>query len=208
MDSIILFFQILVLVYSAIIHEYMHGWAADQLGDPTAKSLGRLTLNPLPHIDIYGSLVLPILMILSGVGFVFGWAKPVPYNPDNLSNQKYGSALVALAGPAGNIFTAVVFGLLLRFLLSNPDFLPVNDMMLIFISLIAQINLVLAVFNLMPIPPLDGSKVITPFLPYAAQVWMANLEKYGMFIVLLFVIFGFSMIFPVIDFLFRIIVGV
>ena len=197
----IIIFQIIVLVFSAIIHEYMHGWMADRLGDSTAKDAGRLTLNPIPHLDLFGSILLPAMLVLSNVGFVFGWAKPVPFNPYNLSDKKYGSAKVALAGPLGNLIVALFFGLILRFI--N---LPSQELAMLF-SMIVQINLLLMVFNLVPIPPLDGSKVIMPFLPISIQENMIKLEKYGMFIVLLFIMFGFSIIIPIINFLFRIIVG-
>lgn len=197
----IIIFQIIVLVFSAIIHEYMHGWMADRLGDPTAKNLGRLTLNPIPHIDLFGSILLPAIMVFSGIGFVFGWAKPVPYNPYNLRDQKYGGAKVAIAGPMGNLITAIFFGLIIRFF-------PIQNVMLAtLLVIIVQINLVLMIFNLVPIPPLDGSKVIFPFLPHSWQIRFAEMERYGMYIVLLFVMFGFSIIIPIINFLFKLIVG-
>ncbi len=198
----IIIFQIIVLVFSAIVHEYMHGWMADRLGDPTAKDAGRLTLNPIPHLDLFGSVLLPAMLVLSNVGFVFGWAKPVPFNPYNLSDKKYGSAKVALAGPLGNLIVALFFGLILRFI--N---LPSPELAMLF-SMIVQINLLLMVFNLVPIPPLDGSKVVMPFLPINMQENMIKLEKYGMFIVLLFIMFGFSIVIPIINFLFRVIVGI
>ena len=198
----IIIFQIIVLVFSAIIHEYMHGWMADRLGDSTAKDAGRLTLNPIPHLDLFGSVLLPAMLVLSNVGFVFGWAKPVPFNPYNLSDKKYGSAKVALAGPLGNLIVALFFGLILRFI--N---LPSQELAMLF-SMIVQINLLLMVFNLVPIPPLDGSKVVMPFLPTNMQESMLKLEKYGMFIVLLFIMFGFSIVIPIINFLFRVIVGI
>src|SRR6056297_2198326 len=102
----IMIFQIIVLVFSAIIHEYMHGWMADYLGDSTAKDSGRLTLNPIPHIDPFGSILLPFILIATGAGIVFGWAKPVPYNPYNLKDPKWGPAKVAAAGPLANLITA------------------------------------------------------------------------------------------------------
>lgn len=202
MQTEIVIFQVVALVFSAIIHEYMHGWMADRLGDPTAKNAGRLSMNPLVHIDPFGSILLPALMIFSGTGFVFGWAKPVPFNPYNLSDKKYGGAKVAIAGPLGNLITALFFGLILRF------FPLANEMMTTLIMIIIQINLILMVFNLVPIPPMDGSKVIMPFLPYNLQVKYAELERYGMFLVLLFVMFGFTLILPIINFLFKLIVGV
>jgi len=202
MSGEIIIFQIIVLVFSAIIHEYMHGWMADRLGDPTAKNMGRLTLNPIPHIDLFGSILLPFVLVATGAGFVFGWAKPVPYNPYNLRDQKYGGAKVAVAGPLGNLITAIFFGLILRFF-------PIQNVILAtLLAIIVQINLVLMIFNLVPIPPLDGSKVIQPFLPYSWQVKFAEMEKYGMFVILLFVMFGFFIIVPIINFLFKLIVGI
>lgn len=198
----IIVFQIIVLIFSAIIHEYMHGWTADQLGDPTAKSEGRLTLNPLPHIDPIGSILLPFILVASNAGFVFGWAKPVPYNPYNLSDQKYGGAKVAAAGPLANLIIALFFGLLLRFApIASPYIIGL-------FQIIIFINILLMIFNLVPIPPLDGSKVVMPFLPYSWQARYAQLERFGFFLVLAFVMIGFPLIIPVIDFVFRIITGV
>lgn len=195
-------FQIIVLIFSAVIHEYMHGWMADRLGDTTAKDAGRLTLNPIPHIDFFGSILLPFILIATNAGFVFGWAKPVPFNPYNLRDKKYGSAKVALAGPLGNFITAIFFGMILRFF-------PIMSSQLIFLlQIIVFINLLLGIFNLVPIPPLDGSKVIMPFLSHKWQEQLARLEQYGMFLVLIFIIFGFSFIIPIINFLFGLIVGV
>lgn len=187
---------------SAVIHEYMHGWMADRLGDPTAKFSGRLTLNPLAHIDFWGSLVMPALLYFGTAGrFIFGYAKPVPYNPYNLRDQKYGPAKVAVAGPLANFITALFFGLILRFLpLTNP-------LLSALFQIIVWINLLLMVFNLVPLPPLDGSKVILPFLPYSWQGRFLELERYGLILVFLFVFFAFSLILPIIDYLFKLIVG-
>ena len=201
MNMQIIIFEIIVLVFSAIIHEYMHGWMAYQLGDTTAKEMGRLTLNPLPHIDPLGSILIPGILILTGTGFVFGWAKPVPFNPYNLRDQKYGPAKVAIAGPLGNLITALFFGLILRFA-------PIpNPMLGVFISIIVQINILLMVFNLVPIPPMDGSKVILPFLPRQVALKFLSLERFGMIFVLLFVMVGFPLIIPIINFLYMLIVG-
>ncbi len=201
MPTEIIIFQIVVLIFSAVIHEYMHGWMADRLGDPTAKNAGRLTLNPIPHIDLFGSILLPVLLVATGAGFVLGWAKPVPFNPYNLRDQKYGSAKVAVAGPLGNLITALFFGLILRFFpIASPQ-------LILLLQIIVFINLLLMIFNLVPIPPLDGSKVIMPFLPYQWQEKYMSIERYGMFLVILFVIFGFSFIIPIISFLFSLIVG-
>jgi Zn-dependent protease len=196
-------FSLIIILFSAIIHEYMHGWMADQQGDPTARDAGRLTLNPVAHIDIWGSILMPALVFLgTGGGLVFGYAKPVPFNPYNLRDQKYGVAKVALAGPMANLITALFFGLFLRF---APG---LNIIMASFLAAIVQINLILMIFNLLPIPPLDGSKIILPFLPYEWQMNLLKLEQFGFAFVLLFVFFGFSLIIPIINFLFRLIVGI
>jgi len=196
-------FSLIIILFSVIIHEYMHGWMADRLGDSTARDAGRLTLNPISHIDLWGSIILPLMIFIgTGGGLIFGYAKPVPFNPYNLKDQKYGSAKVAVAGPLANLITALFFGLFLRFV-------PGLSLVLVsFLAAIVQINLVLMIFNLLPIPPLDGSKVILPFLPYDWQMKFLQLERYGFILVLLFVFFGFSLIIPIISFLFRLIVGI
>ena len=155
MQGIDFVFSVAVLIFSVVIHEVSHGYAANALGDSTAKHAGRLTLNPLPHLDLFGSLVLPLITYWAG-GFIFGWAKPVPYNPYNLSNQRWGPAIVAAAGPAANLLIALIFGLLIRIA-------PVIGAPAGFMSIattIVFINILLAVFNFVPIPPLDGSKIL------------------------------------------------
>jgi Zn-dependent protease len=195
-------FQIIVLIFSAVIHEYMHGWMADRLGDPTARNAGRLTLNPIAHLEWFGSLLLPGMMLFAGMPFVFGWAKPVPYNPYNLRDRRWGDAKVALAGPAANFAVAVVFALILRFL----PFISLTFSGLI--ALIVYINLILMVFNLLPIPPLDGSKILASFLSPAWQEKYLSLERFGFILVILFAWLGFSYILPLIDALFRLLAGV
>jgi len=183
----------------------MHGWMADRLGDPTAKNLGRLTLNPIPHIDLFGSIILPFILVLTNAGFVLGWAKPVPFNPNNLRDSKYGVAKVALAGPLANLIAALFFGLLIRFF--GGWLVAINPVLIELFLIIVFINLLLMIFNLVPIPPLDGSKVIMPFLPYDWQAKYASIERYGIFIVLLFVMLAFHLIIPIIYFLLRLIAG-
>ncbi len=174
---IILFF----LIGSVICHEVAHGWVAYWLGDPTAKLLGRLTFNPLKHIDPWGSLVIP--MILRMLGFLpIGWAKPVPVNFNNLKNPKRDMILVAMAGPIVNIFLAIILSFFLRFL--KMTFL--NEILMLGIS----INLVLAIFNLIPIPPLDGSRLILGLLPNPAMRVYSQLEPFGLLIVLVLLNFG------------------
>ena len=196
-------FAIAVLIMSVVIHEASHGFSANALGDPTARLQGRLTLNPFKHLDPMGSIVVPAITYLIG-GFIFGWAKPVPYNPYNLKNQKWGPGAVAAAGPLVNILIAVIFGLMIRFGAAN-DFIP--NAFLEIITLIVFINIVLAVFNLVPIPPLDGSKVLFSFLPYRWRHIQIFLEQYGFFILLIFIFFFWSIILPVVFGLFRLITG-
>ncbi len=191
-NAIQLVFQIAIVIFSVVIHEVSHGVAALKLGDHTAEYEGRLTLNPLKHLDPFGSILVPIFSYALG-GIVFGWAKPVPYNPYNLRNQKWGPAIVGMAGPLANVLLAVVFGLTLRFLPLLEESIPgmyfYNFMMIA--SAIAFLNLILAFFNLIPIPPLDGSKVLFSLLPYQWTGVRGFLEQYG-FIIFLFFIFFFS----------------
>jgi Zn-dependent protease len=201
-QGISIVFEIIVLIFSAIIHEYMHGWMAYRLGDSTAKDAGRLTLNPLAHLEWFGSLFLPLVMVISQMPFVFGWAKPVPYNPYNLRDYKYGDAKVALAGPLANFIVALFFGLFLRFF-------PVFNLTFSgFLAIIVYINLILMVFNLVPIPPLDGSKILATFLPADLRARYLGIERAGFIFIILFVMLAGGLIMPIVNFLFKIIVGV
>ncbi|MFY9463135.1 MAG: site-2 protease family protein [Candidatus Sungiibacteriota bacterium] len=204
-NAIGLIFQIGILVFSVVIHEVSHGFAALLLGDDTAEQEGRLTLNPMPHIDPFGSIILPAMSYLFG-GIIIGWAKPVPYNPYRLRNQKWGPALVGVAGPAANIFLAVVFGLLFRFL---PAFAESSFFTNLFhiAGTIALLNLSLAIFNLVPIPPLDGSKVLFAVLPSRWRGAQMFLEQYGVFLLILFISFFSSLLSPLIIFAFRLLIG-
>jgi Zn-dependent protease len=211
-DQVTIFiFKIAVLIFSTIIHEISHGFSAKIQGDDTAESAGRLTLNPIPHLDLFGSIILPVLLalpvFLGMSGVIIGWAKPVPFNPNNLRNKRWGPALVAIAGPASNIFIALIFGTFLRFFGAFPG-LPSS--LIIFIAIIVLINLLLAIFNLVPIPPLDGSKILFSILPQTwpsvrrAELW---LEQYGFVLILLFIFFGFNLILPIIYLLFGLFTG-
>tara|TARA_B100000745_G_scaffold130817_1_gene85246 strand:+ start:5821 stop:6444 length:624 start_codon:yes stop_codon:yes gene_type:complete len=152
-------FLIAILVVSVVIHEVAHGFAANWLGDPTARLEGRLTLNPVPHVDPMGSIILPAILALSSSPLLFGWAKPVPYNPYNLQKGgRWAEALVAFAGPAANIGIAIIFGIIVRL-----GILPAGAEMLA-VSIVF-LNVLLAIFNLIPIPPLDGSKILPRILP-------------------------------------------
>ena len=199
-QTVLLIFNLAVLIMSVVVHEVSHGLMAKRLGDNTAKDLGRLSFNPLKHLDFMGSFLVPILSYIGG-GFVFGWAKPVPYNPYNIKNQKWGPAMVAGIGPVSNFAIALVFGMALRFISAIPAETALA------ISLIVYINILLGLFNLMPIPPLDGSKILAAVLPYKYERQLNLLERYGFFLVLLFVFFIFPLITPIIPIIFRFITG-
>ncbi|MBI4138050.1 MAG: site-2 protease family protein [Candidatus Wildermuthbacteria bacterium] len=200
-------FFIAVLVCSVVLHEVSHGVVANILGDPTAKNAGRLTMNPIPHIDPVGSLLLPGVLIamsqLTGGGIILGWAKPVPINPANFKRPKRDSILVSLAGPASNFALAIAFGLALRFL--PLEMLNVN--LAYIFGYIVLLNISLGVFNLLPIPPLDGSHVLLSLLPRSLEAVRRFLYQYGLFVLLFFLFF----LSPVISFfvraLFSLIVG-
>ena len=193
-------FYFLIIVPSAIIHEYAHGWVADMLGDPTARYAGRLTVNPIPHIDLWGTILMPItLSILTGGKFLFAYAKPVPYNPYNLKNQKWGPAMVAIAGPAANFLLAIVFAVVVRVL-------PASNFTSM-LAIIVYANIMLMVFNLVPIPPLDGSKILYALLPDSARGVKIFLDKYGFMILLFFIFFLFETIAPLINGLFNLLIG-
>jgi len=184
--SAIIIFPLLVLLFSVIIHELAHGYIAFYLGDQTARYAGRLTLNPLKHLDLFGSIMLPLFLFIMQSPFLFGWAKPVPINPYNLRGRdgrlKYGELKVAIAGPISNLCLALVFGLLLRFV-------PVFQQNFIF-KYIVLINIWLAIFNLIPVPPLDGSWILFNLLP-AKLNWLAMLlRQYGILILLAVILFG------------------
>lgn len=185
---------IAVLIFSIMIHEIAHGLAALWQGDWTAQQAGRLTLNPMKHLDPWGSFIIPFFLIISGVGIVFGWAKPVPYNPYNLRDQKYGPAIVGAAGPLSNLFLALFSGVLIRLLLV----LGVSSSAFIFIvlALFVQTNILLMIFNLLPIPPLDGSKLLFTFLPISEHTKQL-MEQYG-FVFLLLFLYMFAGVFSVI----------
>ncbi len=195
-------FQLIILLFSVVIHEVSHGTVANYLGDPTAKNEGRLTLNPLAHLDIWGSFLVPLFLALAGFT-PFGWAKPVPYNPYNLRDQKKGPALIGLAGPLSNLAIAVMFGLTIRAFL----FFGINSPMIDLFAAIVYINIFLAIFNLFPIPPLDGSKLLFALLPAKYEYVQKAMEENFLILVMIFFLFGVNSIVPVVNFLFNIIVG-
>ena len=202
---------IVILILSVIAHEVAHGYAASALGDPTAKLAGRLTLNPLAHIDVFGSVIIPALLVLSNAGVLFGWAKPVPYNPYNLRNQRYGEAIVAAAGSATNLFLAIVFGLIARVALSYGMTTVVGVA-----GSICFVNLFLGFFNLIPFPPMDGYTVVRGLLPFQLSFELREFENRirawgvgGMVLVLLIFSFIFAgPFFHLISWIFNLLVGV
>ncbi|MHB8661019.1 MAG: site-2 protease family protein [Minisyncoccota bacterium] len=192
MVAAILAFVILIL--SIIAHEVAHGYAADSLGDPTARIAGRLTLNPIPHIDVMGSVIIPALLIFSQSPIFFGWAKPVPYNPYNLRNQRWGEAIVAVAGSATNIFLAIIFGLIVRFGVA----LGLDAGTLSLAASITFVNLFLGLFNLIPFPPLDGFTALRAALPWNLSRGLRDFEhrlRATSLLSLLLFLFVFSFIF-------------
>lgn len=202
MDPVNLTFAIIILIFSVIAHELSHGYAAEMLGDPTARLAGRLTLNPLKHLDPLGSVIVPAVSFILG-GFIFGWAKPVPYNPYNLRKGRVGEAIVSGAGIFTNVLLAVFFGLLIRFFGDSLSYSFVT-----LASLVVITNIVLAVFNLIPVPPLDGSKLLFSILPFSMHGVQENLERFGLPLLLL-VVFGlWQFVTPLIAVLFSLITGI
>ena len=208
MDVLIIIIGITGFILAVILHEIAHGYVADKLGDPTARLMGRLSLNPIKHIDILGSVILPLTLVILRSPFIFGWAKPVPIEPYNLRNPKKDLALISLAGPLTNLAFAAVLSIFLRILISIfPNFDVVN----LFFYLI-QFNVVLAVFNLLPISPLDGSKILTGLLPEKKAYAFNNfMGRFGMILIflLIFPSFGGSSLLgiitgPIINFLLKI----
>ncbi len=195
-------FILFILLFSIIIHEIAHGSAALALGDPTARDSGRLTLNPLKHLDAFGSIILPLLLLIAtlGRGPIFGWAKPVPINPYNFRDQKWGSLKVALAGPAVNFAIALIFGLLIRFI-SLPQSL------LVFFSIITVYNFAWGIFNLIPIPPLDGSHILFAFLGNRFSGLKILLQQFSIFILLFFIFFGLNWVYFGAVFLYLLVTG-
>ena len=184
--------SLVILVFSAVFHEVAHGWVADRLGDPTARLLGRLTLNPIPHIDPMMSILLPLILIISNSPIIFGAAKPVPVDQFNLRNGRRDMALVSLAGPITNFLIAAIAALLLKFVAGSLG----NILIFEILFRIVTLNLLLGIFNLIPVPPLDGSKVFSLFLPEDTARSYLSIGAYGMFIIfflLLFPIGGFSL---------------
>lgn len=195
-----LIYAVLGLLLAMVLHEFAHAWAADRLGDGTPREMGRLTLNPIAHIDPFMTVLLPLMLILVGSPILFGAAKPVQFNPHALRYGKWGAAIVALAGPATNILLALFFAAWIRYVSGGlPDLL---------VSMVI-VNLSLAVFNLIPIPPLDGSRILYAAVPHPVRELMDRIERSGFVIIFLLLFLGFgTFVGKIVTWLFELLLGV
>jgi len=205
MDIISIAITLVILLFSVVLHELSHGIVADKLGDSTARYSGRLTLNPIPHLDLFGSILLPLFLFIVGSPIIFGAAKPVPVNYFNLRNPKRDMALVSLAGPGTNFIIAIAFALPIRFGLIDASAGLGFDIILQAVLL----NLVLGIFNLLPIPPLDGSKIFASFFSDEIMYKMLSLERWGFLLIILFLYLGLigTVLIPILSFISQILLG-
>ena len=198
---------IVILFLSIVFHEYAHGWVAHKLGDATPKLSGRLTLNPFAHIDTFGTVILPLLLLIVSEGrFAIGYAKPVPINPYNFKNPKKGIMWVGIAGPLTNITLATAFIFLTK-IFTMLNIITSQSIIYAIFSYGIFINLILAIFNILPIPPLDGSKVVTTFLPYKQARSYLRMEMIGFILIISLILLGFLhwFIFPIVKFIFSLV---
>lgn len=200
MDMLTTIFSIIILITSVMFHELAHGIVADRLGDPTPSLAGRLTLNPLAHLEWVGSFLVPLLCVVTGTGFIIGWAKPVPFNPRFFSCPRIGPALVAAAGPLTNAVIAIIFSVAFKLSVG----VALNGAFSHMIATVIIINVSLAVFNLMPIPPLDGHHIIGALVP-AYRIWSERVMiRYGMIVMMIAILVASSCIAPIVSFFIRI----
>lgn len=204
-------FYVIVLIMSVVVHEFSHGYVAYLFGDNTARLSGRLTLNPIKHLDPVGSVILPLALILMGTNFIIGWARPVPYNPNNLSHGNLAKFFVSIAGILSNLLIAIIFALVIRVgpsLLGIPLF-SVSGLSPLYMisSIIVFTNLILAIFNLMPIPPLDGSKILFSVIPARYRYVENFMEQWGIFLLVLFIITIWKYIAPLVSIIFHLLTG-
>jgi Zn-dependent protease len=178
---------IVILIFSVMVHEIAHALAALWKGDDTAKQMGRITLNPVPHLDLFGSIILPALMIISNMHFLFAWAKPVPIHPEKFRDPKKDIPLVAFAGPAANLILALISAIIIKiFNIWHPSgYIGISQDIVMFLFIMINVNICLAIINLIPIPPLDGSKVVTIFMSWRTASKFLSLNPYICFIVLI-----------------------
>ncbi|MCC6198805.1 site-2 protease family protein [Candidatus Nomurabacteria bacterium] len=205
MNAPLSLFYFLVLIFSIIVHEVAHGIAAEKEGDSTARLLGRITLNPIPHIDLFGSIILPLILILSHAGFVVGWAKPVPYDERNLRNGRRSVAKVAIAGIVVNLTIALVFGIFIRILFAVGIATPA---LIEIVSIVVLMNLVLALFNAIPIAPLDGFRFLSVILPIRAQPAFRLLEQWSLPLLIAFLFLGWKYVVPLVFFIYQLLTGI
>ncbi len=185
------------VLFSLSVHEAAHAWMAEKRGDPTAAIMGRKTISPIPHIDPIGTVILPALLIFFNAGFVFGWAKPVPVNSLNLKNPRKDGMWISLAGPASNLLVALIFAVVFKIVLFFAPHIPPSLLtpIVLLIQITVLLNLILAFFNLIPLPPLDGSKILLGILPYKNLSWYLQLERYSLIIFIVLMYTGLLRIF-------------
>lgn len=198
-------FYFLVLIISIVIHEVAHGIAAEREGDPTARMLGRITLNPIVHADLVGSVILPLVLLLSGAPFFIGWAKPVPYNPANFRNERKGTRIVSVAGIIANFSIALIVGFALRVMtIAQVGSIQLFEIM----SIVVLVNVVLGIFNLIPIPPLDGFRFLESVLPVRFGSFFRQYEQYGIVILIVFLFIGVRFIAPLASLIYTALTGI
>jgi Zn-dependent protease len=198
-------FYFLVLIISIVIHEVAHGVAAEKQGDPTARMLGRITMNPIKHADLVGSVILPLILLVSGAQFFIGWAKPVPYNPANFRNERKGTRIVSVAGVIANFSIALIVGFALRVMtIAQVGSIQLFEIM----SIVVLVNVVLGIFNLIPIPPLDGFRFLESVLPVRFGSFFRQYEQYGIVILIVFLFIGVRFIAPLASFIYTTLTGI